>query len=259
MTKEEYRELLKDGRWQRKRLEIMQRDDFKCTKCGTTSDLNVHHLRYIPGRSPWEYEDEDLITLCGTCHKQTHEDMERKEKEQEEYEECLWRAKQLSGMLLYYKKIGEYHDVITMQVTTDYGCYADFDVFFFYRNVYPIDNDRYSWMFHSGASGNPIILDTRPIEKHIWHNEPDEVLTAEEFEVVREGFMSSKDYFEYGDNLCEWNLIKKQFDKAQEKYKPSNVSNIFTSKPIPPKNPIYSWQKLIRQSAKANLKLAKAD
>lgn len=76
MTKEEYHQLLKDGRWQRKRLEIMQRDGFRCTKCGTTNDLNVHHLRYITGRKPWEYYDADLITLCGNCHKKEHEDID---------------------------------------------------------------------------------------------------------------------------------------------------------------------------------------
>ena len=54
MTKEEYHQLLKDGRWQRRRLEIMQRDDFKCHDCGTTDDLNVHHIRYLAGRKPWE-------------------------------------------------------------------------------------------------------------------------------------------------------------------------------------------------------------
>lgn len=77
MNKEEYLQLLKDGRWQRKRLVIMQRDDFKCRDCGTTNDLNVHHLRYLIGRKPWEYENTDLITLCGDCHKKWHEEIER--------------------------------------------------------------------------------------------------------------------------------------------------------------------------------------
>ncbi len=76
MTKEEYHQLLKDGRWQRRRLEIMQRDDFKCRDCGTTDDLNVHHIRYLAGRKPWEYDDGDLITLCGKCHKKRHEEIE---------------------------------------------------------------------------------------------------------------------------------------------------------------------------------------
>jgi hypothetical protein len=73
-----YWEKLKDPRWQRKRLEIMQRDDFTCTRCNTaTETLNVHHVRYIKGREPWEYENDLLKTLCESCHKETHEFKEK--------------------------------------------------------------------------------------------------------------------------------------------------------------------------------------
>lgn len=38
---------LKDPRWQRKRLEILQRDNFTCQECyATDKELNVHHLIY---------------------------------------------------------------------------------------------------------------------------------------------------------------------------------------------------------------------
>lgn len=64
-----YSDLLRDPRWQRKRLEIMQRDDFTCLECGDrTTTLNVHHTYYAKGRKPWEYENESLRTLCETCH-----------------------------------------------------------------------------------------------------------------------------------------------------------------------------------------------
>ena len=64
-----YWQLLRDPRWQRKRLEIMQRDDFKCRKCrdGTTT-LNVHHSYYVRGCMPWEYPDSSLVTWCEKCH-----------------------------------------------------------------------------------------------------------------------------------------------------------------------------------------------
>lgn len=35
--------------------------------------LNVHHKYYISGKSPWEYDDDALITLCEDCHRKTHE------------------------------------------------------------------------------------------------------------------------------------------------------------------------------------------
>ena len=33
-----------------------------------TKTLNVHHRGYLPGRKPWEYHDQCLVTLCETCH-----------------------------------------------------------------------------------------------------------------------------------------------------------------------------------------------
>lgn len=69
-----YFEQLRDPRWQRKRLEIMGRDDFTCRLCGEReATLNVHHLYYTKGALPWEYEDSSLLTVCGQCHEFLHE------------------------------------------------------------------------------------------------------------------------------------------------------------------------------------------
>lgn len=66
-----YTEKLLDPRWQRKRLEVLSRDEFTCRHCrDKKSTLHVHHLRYIKGRNPWEYETQELITLCETCHRE---------------------------------------------------------------------------------------------------------------------------------------------------------------------------------------------
>lgn len=70
IVKPVYGDLLNDPKWQRKRLEIMQRDDFTCQLCSDTeTELQVHHKKYIAGLKPWEYEDKYLITLCINCHK----------------------------------------------------------------------------------------------------------------------------------------------------------------------------------------------
>lgn len=62
-----YSEKLKSPDWQRKRLEVLQRDDFTCQLCGDKkTELHVHHLKYIG--APWESPIEDLQTLCKTCH-----------------------------------------------------------------------------------------------------------------------------------------------------------------------------------------------
>jgi hypothetical protein len=70
MTKLAYSEKLKDPRWQRKRLEVLSRDNFSCKICGDeTKTLHVHHCGYSNEyKNPWEYPNGWLITLCETCH-----------------------------------------------------------------------------------------------------------------------------------------------------------------------------------------------
>jgi hypothetical protein len=64
-----YKEKLRDPRWQRKRLEILSRDDFKCRLCGLgVETLHVHHKYYDKGKEPWDYDERALITLCESCH-----------------------------------------------------------------------------------------------------------------------------------------------------------------------------------------------
>lgn len=73
-----YAEMLKDPRWQKRKTEILTRDRFTCQLCGDTEkSLHVHHLRYIKGNKPWEYNDEDLITLCEDCHSKTHAEINK--------------------------------------------------------------------------------------------------------------------------------------------------------------------------------------
>ena len=69
MTKQSYAEKLRDPRWQKKRLEILERDGWTCRCCGDEDKtLHIHHRYYLRGIEPWEYELESLITLCEHCH-----------------------------------------------------------------------------------------------------------------------------------------------------------------------------------------------
>lgn len=73
----DYKEQIKSPRWQKRRLEIMQNDNFTCQLCGDTdSMLNVHHLSYHKDRNIWEYEDWELITLCENRHTEEHSSMD---------------------------------------------------------------------------------------------------------------------------------------------------------------------------------------
>lgn len=70
--KKKYPKQLADGRWLRKKNEILERDNYTCTRCGATSHLDIHHLYYENGKSAWEYPNDALVTLCRVCHKNTH-------------------------------------------------------------------------------------------------------------------------------------------------------------------------------------------
>ena len=69
-----YKEKLLDPRWQKKRLEILSRDNFACFICGDTkSTLHVHHEDYEYGKDPWDVMDDCfLTTLCADCHSTQH-------------------------------------------------------------------------------------------------------------------------------------------------------------------------------------------
>src|SRR5260221_5808794 len=72
-----YSERLKDPRWQKKRLEILQRDEWVCHRCfDSESTLVVHHRYYTNGKDPWDYENDALITLCESCHQSEHDHIE---------------------------------------------------------------------------------------------------------------------------------------------------------------------------------------
>lgn len=68
-TGKTYFEKLRDPRWQKKRLEILERDNFTCQACQTKEKtLSIHHKYYDFKIEPWDYDNKTLITLCDRCH-----------------------------------------------------------------------------------------------------------------------------------------------------------------------------------------------
>ena len=64
-----YAEKLKDPRWQRRRLEVLERDNFTCELCGAThKTLHVHHGYYANDMDPWDYAMSSLHCVCEDCH-----------------------------------------------------------------------------------------------------------------------------------------------------------------------------------------------
>lgn len=68
MANKTYADKLRDPRWQKLRLEILNRDKWKCQHCDDKeTELQVHHIYY--SGDPWEADPTSLITLCKHCHK----------------------------------------------------------------------------------------------------------------------------------------------------------------------------------------------
>jgi hypothetical protein len=64
-----YSKKLQNPLWQKKRLEILQRDEFQCIHCGCNDkELHVHHRWYQFGKDIWDYPDSCFETLCFECH-----------------------------------------------------------------------------------------------------------------------------------------------------------------------------------------------
>src|SRR5579863_9895576 len=63
-----YIEKLKDPRWQKVRLKVLERDQWKCVLCNDEKhNLQIHHIAYK--NNPWDIPIKFLKTLCENCHK----------------------------------------------------------------------------------------------------------------------------------------------------------------------------------------------
>lgn len=64
-----YSEKLKDPRWQKVRLLVLERAGWKCESCEAAEQtLHVHHGYYDRAKEPWEYPTDTLWCLCEDCH-----------------------------------------------------------------------------------------------------------------------------------------------------------------------------------------------
>jgi 5-methylcytosine-specific restriction endonuclease McrA len=52
------------------RQQVLRRDGWRCQSCGTMSNLEVHHKEFRSQLG--EDSEENLITLCTTCHARVH-------------------------------------------------------------------------------------------------------------------------------------------------------------------------------------------
>ncbi len=52
---------------------VLVRDGWRCQSCGSTKNLQVHHLR--PRSKLGDDSMNNLLTLCVTCHAQQHRNL----------------------------------------------------------------------------------------------------------------------------------------------------------------------------------------
>jgi hypothetical protein len=71
MSAEDKQTYLKSRKWQSIKAAVLQRDQYKCQVCGSTSNLEVHHVTYqgLGGNE----ELSDLATLCRFHHQSLHD------------------------------------------------------------------------------------------------------------------------------------------------------------------------------------------
>lgn len=65
-----YRDYLKSPQWRRKRRKALRHYGRRCTVCGATERLQVHHRHY---RTLFRESMADLDLLCDGCHSNHHE------------------------------------------------------------------------------------------------------------------------------------------------------------------------------------------
>lgn len=69
----EYKQKLKNTKWDFVRKEILKRDNYTCVNCHQdATKMHVHHTYYDLDLEPWEYDYDSLITLCENCHNEHH-------------------------------------------------------------------------------------------------------------------------------------------------------------------------------------------
>lgn len=56
--------------WKYRRQYVLARDNYKCTKCGSSSSPHVHHV--IPRKVKIDHSAKNLVTLCNLCHGAEH-------------------------------------------------------------------------------------------------------------------------------------------------------------------------------------------
>ena len=67
-----YWEQLNRPEWLKRREEVFKIKGKVCAKCGSTTNLRIPHVKYLPNKYAWEYKMKYYEVLCDRCHKKAH-------------------------------------------------------------------------------------------------------------------------------------------------------------------------------------------
>lgn len=71
-NKSPYYEQLNTPQWKAYREFIFTVRGRSCEICGHRKNLHIHHLSYINNRFAWEYLPNEVLVVCGNCHRNIH-------------------------------------------------------------------------------------------------------------------------------------------------------------------------------------------
>lgn len=74
--------------WERTRRRILDRDNYRCRKCGRPGRLEVHHVTPLHrGGAP--LDPANLLTLCHGCHIREHSREKERDPERQRWRDYL--------------------------------------------------------------------------------------------------------------------------------------------------------------------------
>lgn len=68
----EYRAYLKSARWKHLSAKVKKRDINRCLRCGHIGYLQVHHTHYKGIYEDFNFQLDQLETICDLCHRDVH-------------------------------------------------------------------------------------------------------------------------------------------------------------------------------------------
>lgn len=69
-------EFYESRKWKRKRQQILRRDGYMCQICKRYGRMReateVHHIQHLEDRPDLAFNNDNLISLCRSCHNAQH-------------------------------------------------------------------------------------------------------------------------------------------------------------------------------------------